>query len=520
MTAFAISRPTRGLDGARAMVGAVILGLLAAGVTIGVTHVGTLKATAGIIVALGVVWFGTTRNPQLALALIMLYLGLLDGYLKLATGSGAITFVRDALLFALAIGLLIRMSVRRMPLVAPPLAGWLVVFIVIVFAQLLNPNDGTLLHSFAGIRQNLEFIPLFWLTFLFVRTKRALRVFVALFAVIAVANGAVTYVQSKESPAQLASWGPGYAARVNGTGAFALGGRTYYTASGQEFTRPFGLMSDAGTGGLVCAYALACILVLATTPGRRRYLVPGLIAGVVAVAGMITAQGRSVIIGGVVVMAAYALMVGSSRFRGRFIPFLIAIGVAGVVYLGVTEFLVSRSSRDTTISASQIVQTTGQSRGLALTQIPYNLAHYPFGSGLGSGGPAVTEPGAPMTVQVGVNAETEISLATLDSGVPGMLAIVGFTLVLIAVGLARVPREPDRETRALLSALVAPLPAVFVLYWVSPLLATTPTGPYLFAIGGIISYWLIERPRELRATQPAAAPLGGGPVQGQALVAG
>jgi hypothetical protein len=200
---------------------------------------------------------------------------------------------------------------------------------------------------------------------------------------------------------------------------------------------------------------------------------------------------------------------------------VIAVCVAGAAYVGATEFLVSNSSRDTTISASQIVQSTNLSRGLALRQIPVNFAKWPLGSGLGSGGPAETEPGAPSPDASGVggNAETEISLATLDTGIPGMLVIVGFTLVLLYVGLNGVPREPDRETRTLLSALIAPLAALFVLYWVSPLLATTPSGPYLFAVGGIISYWLIVRPRELRASQRAAAPLGGGLLREQALVA-
>jgi hypothetical protein len=228
-----------------------------------------------------------------------------------------------------------------------------------------------------------------------------------------------------------------------------------------------------------------------------------------------------VIIGGVVVVAAYALMTGSSRFRGRFIPLVIAVAVAGLAYVGATQFLVSGTSRDTTISASRIVQTTSETRGLALRQIPWNLAHYPFGSGLGSGGPALTQSGPPIPVQTGgVNAETEISLATLDTGIPGMLAIVGFTLVLLFIGLGRAPREPDPETRALLSAVIAPLAALIVLFWVNPLLATTPSGPYLFAVGGIVSYWLIQRPRELRVAQPAAAPLGGVPLQERPLVGG
>lgn len=516
MTTLAFTRPALRSERARFALAAAVLGSLAAAITVALVHLGPLKAVAALIVMTGALWLGSTQRPQYALALIMLYLGLLDGYLKLATGSNYVTFVRDVLLYSLTIGLIVRAAVRRSPFVAPPLSGWVIAFVVIVLIQLLNPNNGSPLHSLAGVRQNLEFVPLFWLTYMFVRTKRALRGFVLLFAVVAIANGVVTYVQSRESPAQLAAWGPGYAERVLGTGQFSQGGRTYYAADGQQFTRPFGLMSDAGTGGLVCAYALGCIIALATLPGKRRYLLPAALAAAIAVAGMITAQGRSVIIGGVVVVAGYALMTGSARFRGRVIPLLMAVGVAGVAYVAATQVLVSTSSRDTSINASQIVQTATQSRGLAIRQIPWNIVHYPLGSGLGSGGPALTEPGPPAVFQTtGVNAETEISLATLDTGVPGMLTIVGFTLVLLFVGLSRVPREPDPESRVLLSALIAPLGALFVLFWVSPLLATTPSGPYLFAVGGVVSYWLIERPRQLR---PVRSPSGHRALRGEAAL--
>ena len=83
------------------------------------------------------------------------------------------------------------------------------------------------MHSLAGVREHLEFVPLFFLTFAFVRSVKALRMLVILLAVIAAANGLASLVQFKESPQQFAAWAPGYAQRVLGTGSFSGGGRTF-----------------------------------------------------------------------------------------------------------------------------------------------------------------------------------------------------------------------------------------------------------------------------------------------------
>jgi hypothetical protein len=74
------------------------------------------------------------------------------------------------------------------------------------------------------------------------------------------------------------------------------------------------------------------------------------------------------------------------------------------------------------------------------------------------------------------------------------------------VGFTRVRQEPDREARVLLAALIAPLGAIFALFFISAATPTVPIGPYIFAVGGIISYWLIALParraREARSASP------------------
>ena len=499
MATFAIGRsaapPVRRQAAPQAIAG-VLTGLVAAALTAILVGNVALKAVAILILALGSIWFASTRRAQLALGLLMVYLGALDGVLKLSTGSSAVTFVRDALLYALVAGLLLRATVTRQALPLPPLGGWVLAFVVLVLIQLFNPQNGSLLHSLAGVRQNLEFVPLFFLTFAFVRTKAALRGAVVLLTALALANGVANIVQSRMSPQQLAAWGPGYAERVLGTNQFALGGRTFYDATGQQHTRPFGLMSDAGTGGLVDAFALGCVLALVTLGRRWRYLALGAVAGVTAVAGVFVSQGRSAVVCSIVVVLAYAGMASTSRRALATVGAVAAL--AGVAYFVTTDVFAGTASRYGGLGASQILQTTAQARGTAFGSIPSNLVHYPLGSGLGTGGPAAGQSGAPAAA-LNANTENEISYATLETGIPGMLVLIGFTGVLFVVALRRCRAEPDAETRILLAAVLAPVAGMLALYAVSPISATTPSGAYLWAAGGIVSYWLVTRHAAVRS---------------------
>lgn len=468
----------------------------------------TLKGLAVLIVVVGSAWFATTRHTQLALAVLMLYLGLLDGYLKLATGSTVVTFVRDAFLFALVIGLLVRATVQGKRLPLPPLSGWVIAFAVLVFVQLGNPQAGTLIHSLAGVRTHLEFVPLFFLAAAYVRTTRSLRIFCILLAVIAAGNAIASWVQFNESPQQFAAWGPGYAERVLGTGAFAGAARTFSTgvASQPGRNRPFGLGSDAGDGGLFAALALCGILALASFTRRRRYQLFAVAMALAAVVGIVTSEGRGVIVAAVIALIAFGVL--TIRARNR-LTSLLGLAIAVVASLFVIQAIVSAAGsaglRYSGLTPTSILNTTSKARGSSIAEIPYNLTTYPFGAGLGTAGPASSAPGASqVTLTKTPDTETEFSFLIVETGIVGMLVVTGFTLTLLALGVRRVRREPDREARVLLAAVVAPLASIFALFFSSDVSVSVPTGPYLWAVAGIISYWLIALPATRRRAAASA----------------
>jgi hypothetical protein len=491
-------------DLARQSLAGLAVAAVAAATTVYMTSHLRLSVVAAVGMAAVSLWLATTRRTQLALAVVMLYLGLLDGFLKLESNSNLVTFVRDGLLYAVVIGLLVRASVRRERLPLPPLSGLVIAFIVLVFIQFANPNAGTLFHSLAGVRQHLEFIPLFFLTYAFVRTTKALRWFVILLAVIASANGIAGYVQLRESPQQFAAWGPGYAQRVLGTGAFAGAGRTFATSSipGQTGgTRPFGLGSDSGDGGLFGVLALCGILALAAFSTRRRDQLFAVAMALGAVLAIISSQNRGVIASGVIILLAFGVLTAASRNRLRSLLGLALAAVASVLVIqAIIGSVGSSELRYGGLGPSSILQTTSQARGKSIVLIPHNLVTYPFGAGLATAGPAAgsVAGASQLSLNGNVNTETEFSFLTVETGIAGMLVFTAFTVTLLLLGFRRVRQEPDREARVLLAAVIAPVAGIFALFFTSDPTVSVPTGPYLWAVGGIVAYWLVALPAARR----------------------
>ncbi len=444
-------------------------------------------AGLGIVVLL---WLFLSERYEYTLAVLLLYLGLLDGYLKLRTNSSAITLARDGLLYAIALGALCRRILRRQPLTLPPLGGWVLLYVGVVLVQVLNPGNVSTAHALASLRPHLEFVPLFFLGYSELRSTRRLRGLCVLLLVVAAANGVVGYLQFRLTPAQLAAWGPGYAARVYGTGP--VSGRTFTDSAGVEHTRPFGLGSDAGDGGLIGMLALAPALALLGL-GRRappRWLVLALSAG--ALLAIVTSQGRADVLAAVAALLAFVALASSAR---RLVPTLASVAVGGLILVLVLSTLAGAGrsglfERYNTISPANLLATTASARGASLPLLPGYMAQFPLGAGLGSTGPAALIAGAGHT---GLNGETEFNFLVVELGVAGLLLFLALDARLLLASATRIRRVADPQVRVLLAGLAAGLFGIAATYFAGPSSSASPVGPYYWLVAGVLSYWLWDR---------------------------
>src|SRR5215208_3983022 len=176
--------------------------------------------------ALLCLWMVATRRYELTLAAVALYVGLVDGFLRLKTGHWNLTIVRDLLLYSIVVGAAVRLIVRAEPIRLPPLTGWVFAFVALALVQVFNPSRPAAVEALQALRPHLEWVPLFFLAYATLRTNGRLRGFLLLLVVIAAINGVIGMLQFGLSPAELSAWGPGYAQRLNGTDQ--LGPRLVY----------------------------------------------------------------------------------------------------------------------------------------------------------------------------------------------------------------------------------------------------------------------------------------------------
>lgn len=438
-------------------------------------------------------WMLATHRHHLALAVLLVYLGLIDGVLKLQSTSEIPGLGRDIMIYAIAVGMLVRAVVARRPLSFPPLTGWIVAFTATVLVQLLNPANGSLIHSIASTRQHLEFIPLFFVAYAVMRSMSRVRCFLLLLAVVAALNGIVSIVQLGLSPEQLAAWGPGYEGLISGeTGA----PRTAAGGDGEKVVRPFGLGSDFGFGGILGVIAIpGAIALLATRGGGRTQRILAVLLVLGAVAAVATSLSRSHVISGFVVVLVFAVLVGVTR------PRQLPAALAGIALVGVLSALVvsqlvagneNSFARYSSISPGEAIGTTIESRSGTISQIPIYAREFPLGAGIGSVGPAagVIDPPPPKQL----NAESQFTFLLVELGLPGTIVFFAFQLALLAVIFRGLRRARDRDETLLLAAVAAPLFAFAAQWIVGVTTVSSPNAPYLWFAAGLLVYWLSPAP--------------------------
>ena len=464
---------------------------------------------ATALVAL-VAWFAVARNYRLTLAVLLFYLAVIDGYVKNRTGSAYVTLVRDALLYAIAVGVGVRLVLRRTDIRLPPLTGWVLFFVGLTLVELANPNGRSMLHSLGAIRPHLEFVVLFFFGFVALRSPRHIRVFLLLVLLGAAINGIVSYVQSGLSPDQLASWGPGYASKIKGTGDVA--GRVFVDTQGTQHLRPFGLGADAGFAGSMALLAVPAALAFLGLAGRRRgpAVAAGLL-GMFVVVGVATSASRTSVLGSIAAALAFA---GLSSVSRRLWSTFISLAIGTILAFALISFLATHVQtgvfdRFLSIAPGKVFHTTFEYRKGTYQALPGYLSTYPLGAGLGSVGPAggfaVSGIGGKLFSQEAgraLNGESQVSFMLLELGVAGVLVWAYLTIRLLGLALRRIRRVANSEMRTLLAALAAPLFGITATAWAGPTTGGSPFSPYFWFVGGVLVYWLIVAPQN-GALQPA-----------------
>jgi len=471
-----------------------------------VIHLGAPVLLCGVAA-----WMFFSERYEWTLAVLVVYLGLLDGFLKLSTGSTVATLGRDVLLYAIAGGAFVRVVLRRRPLESPPLMLGVIAWVVICLVQVLNPVVPSISHAFAGVRQHIEFVPLFFLGYAVMRSERRLMGLFWLLIIVAAVNGIVSLVQSSLTPAELAAWGPGYASEVFGTATQT--GRTFLdSATGVTHVRPPALGSDFGFGGIVGAMALPGALAIAMAGGKSRRYIPFLgVCVVLAVVGVVTSQSRTAVLSAAIAVMAFLLLTVTSR-RG-----LTAIVVAAlltlVTYFGLTTVfggVTSGPNRYSSIAPTKVISTAVAARQGTVALIPTYLVDYPLGDGIGSVGPAGGSSVGGAVSSNGLDAESEPTFLIIELGIPGLLIMYALLLWGMRMGVSlRVLAE--RRLQVALAALAAVFIAVCVGCFVGANTANSPTSPFIWLALGTFAYWgsemrrcrLATRSRRLRTTLAA-----------------
>jgi hypothetical protein len=464
---------------------------------------------------LAVVALASISRLEVSVALLALYLGLLDGPVKLLSASQAASSVRDVLIATVSVGALLRLVAKRERLTAPPLAGWVAAFVGLVLIEALNPKTNGIVKALGGYRQNLEWVPFFFFGYALIRSKERFRKMFIILGVLALVNGLVATYQTKISVGALSSWGPGYSQKINGT----LNSETGEGVSGRKYisegvgrVRPPALGADSGFGGAVGILALTGTLALLATGGARRrwYAVLMCLGALVAV---VIGLSRLELVGAVICVLAFAVLSLSAGkrvtrpLRGVLAVAAIALPLGALYVSAVGTGVFSRYE---SIEPNKIVATSTTYKEKALALIPHYISTAPFGFGLATAGPAAGFGGKSVGLLEGhgVTAETQYNFTEDELGAPGLFLWIALSIELIILLVLRLPRVPDVDIRICLAGVFAVFLAHTVMGIRGAYMSSAASGPYFWFSLGIAAYWFAGPGRKARAEgsqQPAAA---------------
>ncbi len=480
--------------------GVVLPGGLALGLTLSfpkLSLVVVLAILAGVIAIVALM-----KSPDLGRNVYMIgvYLLVLNGPVKLGIGAHEATAaIPDILIGAVCLGALLRMAAKREKLRSPPMGAWVLAFVGTVLIEAFNPKTHGILKVLAGFRQQLQWVPFFYFGYALIRSKKALRMFMVLVCACAVANAVVATYQTRLSPSQLATWGPGYRALYQPTTLGKSAGHArVYDSEGEARPRPVGLGSDSGFSGgvgqLAFPFSLALLVVWR---GRKRWWAVLFALG--SLAGVATGLGKTQVVGALLgVLAAAAFAYFGGRQSKRLLTALAVVGLLALPFgaLFLTVIKSGTFSRYESLGNSSAAELATHKAG-AYTLIPHELSSVPFGVGLGTSGP-VSGVGGVVSDQLEghvVSSETQYNLLANEVGAPGLLAWAAISIAFMLTVIRGIRYIKDRDLALLLAAACGPFAALVITGFTGPFETSSAHGPYFWLAIGIAAYWFAGRKR-------------------------
>ncbi len=463
----------------------------------------SLPLVLGIIAgAVGVVALIVSGRLEVTVALVVLYLGLLDGPVKLFLGSREVTAsVQDVLILAVCIGALMRIVVHKERVQMPALCGWVIAWVTLVLVNAFNPRTEGILHVLGGFRQDLQYVPFFFFGYVLLRSKRRFQQFFVIMGVIALTNGVVAAYQTGLSPSQLASWGPGYHDLVFVPSEGKGKGRVY-ASQGEIRVRPPGLGSESGFSGSIGQIALPCCLALLVIWRRRRWLAALLCFG--AMVAVIVGLARLSLIGAALAVVAFCVLSAlSGRRVTRTVAALLTIGVLAIP-VGVLVVSSLRSGTFRRYERIGLNTETTLHKESSWSKIPKYVQAAPFGFGLGTAGPVGGFGGRVTNLLEGhgLTSESEYNVLVKELGLPGLLlwsALALYVMILIAGGMRRVG---DGDLAVCLAGALAPFFVLPIEGFSAFLGSGEATGPYFWFAIGVAAYWFAGPGRKHLGSKP------------------
>ncbi len=452
---------------------------------------------AAIPLILAVVCVSLGRR-LLTLLIILGYLEV-EGFLKLVSNYNRIVHVGvDIIVLSVtAWAVLAGIVARRGKIPALPWTRLILLYVVWLFLELLNPFSAGLIPSLASYKVHLTMIPLYFLTAAVLREPKDVTRFIYCLAALALVPYVAALMQYALGPSSVLD----------------LSARAWQNISYYHEWRPFGTSAVPGGSSVIAFLVTPLAMVLLTAPREwpRMRLVAtlciALAAGVFIVSGV-----RQVLLGcvlAIVVMVGLALSRG--RGRGAFaLVFVVALAVGA--YTGVQTFLkpMARESirnernlpdiwRQTDVT-DRLLTLTQSSTYLASRMNPYagiklRITRYPFGAGLGRTGSAAgtfqnvltADPhGARIQSEVGFS-DNFFADMLVEVGIPGTLILTTILLGMLwgAVSLARQAQDPVVVTTA--AAIAGLYFAIVAMSWGSQPLLGNPITAYFWVLAGVLA---------------------------------